>query len=391
VQLGTQVFAAESALDDTEEKWDFLRRAALATGAFPFAFRVIDLIRDISDFARADLNLSRHEETKRFSYTDGGVFQNEPLGLAKELVDQSPPSQDSNARFYLFVAPGSKPSQVVRTFCAENADLFRTATRLIASIREQAAFQDWIETEKTNQRVKLFEDGARLLQKLFKQVEPAYTSAFAKAMTDILPEASQERSEQHPNISESLQDARNRLRNRFKREYDSLPDQSKEPWLDTILFLKTAAGLTKKDQMEVYSVTVESCQLAGGALSAFAGFFEKAYRQHDYDLGRVAAREFICKLNKTSFANAATLGPIDYGAATEQITIRHELDGLKLDSMDRKVRICFRNRLRARFRDLMQQSPLKLWIFGPPLRCLADFFIVRPWLDSLLQLRTNRS
>src|SRR5258708_19248471 len=96
VQLGTQVFAAESALDDTEEKWDFLRRAALATGAFPFAFRVIDLIRDISDFARADLNLSRHEETKRFSYTDGGVFQNKPLGLSKDLVDQSPPSQHTN-------------------------------------------------------------------------------------------------------------------------------------------------------------------------------------------------------------------------------------------------------------------------------------------------------
>ena len=52
-------------------------------------------------------NLQRGQETRRlpFAYTDGGVLQNQPLGMAKNLVDLNHHHQHQENRFYLFVSP----------------------------------------------------------------------------------------------------------------------------------------------------------------------------------------------------------------------------------------------------------------------------------------------
>ncbi len=75
--------------DDNFQVWDRIRAMAVACGAFPIAFRVQDLVRNIAEYASPYLvqSIWRGQSTTVFTYTDGGVFQNEPLGMAKNLVE----------------------------------------------------------------------------------------------------------------------------------------------------------------------------------------------------------------------------------------------------------------------------------------------------------------
>jgi Patatin-like phospholipase len=103
-----QLYAKVDSSSDTLDFWEPLRNAAVSCGAFPFAFRVKDLVRHRSEFDSPNVVFPMPFET--FTYTDGGVFQNEPLGLAKNLVDEVDQHVNTDSRFYLFIAPHVKGS-----------------------------------------------------------------------------------------------------------------------------------------------------------------------------------------------------------------------------------------------------------------------------------------
>ena len=91
--------------------WDSIRATAVACGAFPVAFRVQDLVRNIVEYTSPWLVRAVWGglASTTFTYTDGGVFQNEPLGMAKNLVEQVPGGRLNAAqRGYLFIAPKPK-------------------------------------------------------------------------------------------------------------------------------------------------------------------------------------------------------------------------------------------------------------------------------------------
>lgn len=137
--------------------WEILRNCSLSSGAFPFAFEAKKICRypGKGEFAGRAVNV--------YTYTDGGVFENEPLGLAKKLaewLDEKAKSTDNNAnttnenskhdessRFYLYVAPGNKNSTANINFGrtrTEQVDLWTTLKSLLSAIFHQARFQDWI-------------------------------------------------------------------------------------------------------------------------------------------------------------------------------------------------------------------------------------------------------
>ncbi|WP_103669131.1 patatin-like phospholipase family protein [Pseudanabaena sp. BC1403] len=128
--------------------WQKLRECSVSSGAFPFAFEVRKITRcpGKGEFAG--------RESNTYSYTDGGVFENEPLGLAKKLaewVDDKESSitekthEEPNKHFYLYVAPGNKTSTSNINFGrTEQIDLWTTLKALLAAIFNQARFQDWI-------------------------------------------------------------------------------------------------------------------------------------------------------------------------------------------------------------------------------------------------------
>ncbi|MCA6604139.1 MAG: patatin-like phospholipase family protein [Pseudanabaena sp. M007S1SP1A06QC] len=135
--------------------WKKLRECSLSSGAFPFAFEAKKITRcpGKGEFSGREGNT--------YTYTDGGVFENEPLGLAKKLAEcldkkarisgnnadtsNENIKNDESSRVYLYVAPGHKTSTANTNFGrTQGVDLWTTFQSLIAAIFHQARFQDWI-------------------------------------------------------------------------------------------------------------------------------------------------------------------------------------------------------------------------------------------------------
>lgn len=283
---------------DTLNAWAPWREAAVSCGAFPFAFRVKELHRTEEEYTRHHRDKWAPPAERDFAYTDGGVFQNEPLGLAKNLVDEIDHHQNVDSRFYLYVAPGAKSSDVNEKFSAATATFLPTAQALVRAVLNQAKFQDWIDAEAVNNQISLFNTRAMQLF-LAMRVPPA---AGAPDLTAILQTAANVLlpglfSRQPLPELDTREQASSRLSEQFAQEYAELQHHrgqaTADAWIDSILVLEVAAELNFKDEMTIYGITATYDELGGGGLFAFEGFFARALREHDYNLGRQKAREFL--------------------------------------------------------------------------------------------------
>jgi hypothetical protein len=373
--------------DDQFDFWDALRNAAVSCGAFAFAFRVIDVIRHASEFTRPSLE-TQISPTQLFSYTDGGTFQNEPLGLAKNLVDLTDNHQNVETRFYLYVAPGVKSSVANSDFTAAGANFRETGLRLISAIFGQARFQDWVFAEKTNASIEVFNDQARAAMQLFNQDSAAATkraTAFQTAIGTLLPDLFDSRPEPRPGepALEPLETARDRVKSQWADEYNSLPAANRDAWLDTVLALESAAQLGMREEMAIYGITASKNELASTELTSFAGFFDRRYRDHDYDVGRSKARQF---LTNPALNQAHQIGPIRYPNPDPLRAIDVQLDGLTLDRMDRQPREQVRDRLCDRAHEMMAELNIGAGPLGGAVRQAIDAGFITPFLNKLLHL-----
>lgn len=147
--------------------WSQLREITLSSGAFPFAFgtRQIERHSDQSPYPRG-LYSSRDSDQKlaafpndsdpfagKYVYTDGGVFENEPVGLAMALIESlygGESAVNDPDRYFLFIAPGARkadndPFRTIKMSSSEaRPDHLSVAKALIAAIMGQSRFQEWI-------------------------------------------------------------------------------------------------------------------------------------------------------------------------------------------------------------------------------------------------------
>jgi hypothetical protein len=288
--------------DDRAEMWEAIRGAAVACGAFPVAFRVQDLLRNIVEYQDSpflDATLWGGTPSRYFAYTDGGVFQNEPLGMAKTLVEMLPGGHlNADQRGYMFIAPQPKKSAEVpyttsstanpaHFFGAANANYKGLAVRLIGSVIGQSQFQDWMTAEGVNDKLRLLDERADQLQALF--FNGTLTAAAINPVSLALLQALfAENNVMTASSSANLSAARTQLKQQYATEYARFdPDTaSADAWLDAVLVLELAAGLHEKEEMLIYDFIADTELLAGNQLEAFEGFFDVSYRKHDYDYGR---------------------------------------------------------------------------------------------------------
>lgn len=288
-----QILFALGPATDTAADWTPVSKAAVACGAFPFAFRPQDLSRSQAEYADPFL-LPFTQSPRNFTYTDGGVFQNQPIGMAKNLVDEIDQHQNSQSRSYLFVSPHPvDPS--LGTITGASATFKVLTGALVNAVYNQAGFRDWIEAESVNDAVNLLNQRAGQLLALFKN-----GTLQAAAVRDLTTSLLQ----QFRLSAATLDAARAQLRSQFAKEYGDLSSSmgasAAEVWLDTVLLLELAADLHEKDEMYIYSVAADPKDLAGGGFFAFLGFLNRSFRDHDYDLGRQKAQTFLGSLNQVS-------------------------------------------------------------------------------------------
>ena len=368
--------------DDTLDTWEPLRLACVSCGAFAFAFRVVDLVRHASEYADSNL-ISKILPTDLFTYTDGGTFQNEPLGMAKDLVDLVDNHQNVDSRFYLFVSPGGRGSTANRDFHEAQSDFLTTGQVLIGAIFNQSRFQDWARAEKVNQNINLLNERAVSLQRdLMKNPgDDGYIDfqnlvlAATTLLGVLFPKGLGP-------TDETRASAWSRLQQQFKTEYDALRglkgQQAADTWIDSVLAFETAAQLGPKDEMRIYGITADNEELASFELTSFAGFFDQRYREHDYDVGRTKAQAFL--------NNPGLLGPIRYKPEAIH-PIDKSFNNLQLENMDPRVRERVRDRLRDRAHKIMAELKIGYQgLSGGAVREAIDLGFIKPQLDKLFKL-----
>jgi predicted acylesterase/phospholipase RssA len=174
---GKAVLKEKKLEDDTWEnsrdiKWSDLREAGISSGAFPLAFPMRSISRvGAGKFSQRD-SQKKEQDTPdsihkgNYLYTDGGVFENEPVGMARALVDHNQDENDNVTRYYLLVKPGErKPSE--DPFLNQEENLLTTAIALFGAIFQQAQFQDWIMKEIDSPLLTITSNDSELIGDVF--------------------------------------------------------------------------------------------------------------------------------------------------------------------------------------------------------------------------------
>jgi predicted acylesterase/phospholipase RssA len=377
--------------DDRQQVWDTIRAAAVACGAFPVSFRVQDLVRNIVEYTSPWLDPTawNHQASTTFTYTDGGVFQNEPLGMAKNLVEQVPGGRlNADQRGYLFIAPKQKssgaaknspdPDPTVPYFDAAVANYKLLASRLADSVIGQSEFQDWSVAEGYNDQLILLDERAGELQRLF--LSGTLTPGITLPVSDVLLKSFFAAGNQMTQASVSdLNAARTQLRQQYAREYAQFSGQTAlaDAWLDTVLVLERAARLHEKEEMLIYDFVAEPKLLASSGLMAFAGFFDVSYRKHDYDYGRSVAQLQLSEYQKAPnsvFSNLHwTPKPID--------PIDQKLNGIQMAQVDKTKRQKVYEQIKAAANELLQELNVNAAI-----RTALMWFYVQGQIKKMLAL-----
>lgn len=386
------LFSMDKASSDRPDLWETIRSTAVACGAFPVAFRVQDLYRNVLDFPSPwlDKNLWAGAPSRYFTYTDGGVLQNEPLGMAKNLVDMLPGGHlNAEQRGYLFVAPQPKQSSEVpyttsvsadpgSAFGSANASYKGLVERLAGSVIGQAAFQDWIVAEQVNENLKELDERAYQLQALFLagQLTAAQASPVSGALLRAFFQAG---GVMTPGAIVSLQAAHDQLKKQYALEYSKFgaDTATADAWIDSVLVLELAAGLHEKEEMLIYDFVADPQMLAGDGLDAFGGFFEVAYRKHDYDYGRTMGQQKLVAYRGqpgSVFANLHwTPKPID--------PINPSLNNLQMSSVDKTKRQQVYGQISAAGAALLQELGVNAIV-----RKGVMMFFIQPQIKKMLAL-----
>jgi hypothetical protein len=375
-QFTREVVASRS---DTAEFWEPLRQAAVASGAFPGAFRAQDVLRsakkESDDYSPENLEPWDGDPTT-FTYSDGGILQNQPLGMAKNLVDRIDQHLNQDQRFYLFVSPHAKDPVVNDAFHAANADYLHLFRRLLNVVMGQSGFEDWITARGVNDRVALLDARAEGLKTaiLLGEIDVVCLAKTAESLLTLFFPNDRHLS---PGATEpeTLVEAQTRIADQYKKEVsdlDGVPGRANS-FRDAVLAFETAAGLGARDFMTIYGVIATESELAGAGLQAFLGFFDQRFRDHDYDVGRTHAQKI---LRDSALSQPGALGP--FRCAWSDIRpIDSRLDGLKLSQVPVSDLQTFKAGVRKRLNGILRE----LW--GPyvslPAQPMADLI-----LDSAL-------
>lgn len=294
--------------------WKDMCETAIASGAFPVAFRPTAVNHSVEEYGtklpedektwvegQTYVDWGKRGSPRLFAHSDGGVLQNQPLGIAKDLVDAAvqarairdvkgaeQANRDSEDRLYVFVAPHSVKSSAEELISSkisiwnELQVLFRVYTR-------QAMFHDWITAEGVNQKIRLLDLRADELadEIIANNVTVATLQSAAQELNTLLM----------PN--DRLQRFA-RLKDQYRVRYTEVEQKrglaAANAFIEGIATLEAAAQLDDQDKMKIVAVIAdEKKELMGSGLAAFVGFFNQKFRMHDYWMGRVKARKYLLR------------------------------------------------------------------------------------------------
>lgn len=303
--------------------WEELKEAAVASAAFPLAFPPRRISRDPDDYPGALLEDPEKDGVEMW-YADGGLLDNRPVGLAKELVERDPDHGTDDWR-YIVVDPyleDDGASERIRP--AELDSPARTAERVVRALMGGGAARDWATAQKTNARLQILDRLVRHLPRLSSRLDDPDAVGLGRDIGRLAEDVAEmkvavaRRSHGSPgggdpvvdyleeNLSRILADPRYR---NVLAEAETRAGRTR--MAKTVFILESAAGLRDKDPMDLYLVAPPTGErLAGAFLGNFGGFFNREWRVADFRAGRRDARRLL---------TGPLGGLIDYEEAEEEV------------------------------------------------------------------------
>lgn len=354
-------------VDASDPVWERIRTSALASAAFPFAFPPVRLSRPDSDYPQACFSEAVSGERDMW-FADGGLFANEPIGLAKRLVESAPDYRSAEWR-YVLVDPDLSEREAR---LAPPASLDDVAGALTHAVLGQAAAQDWVEATETNLRVELFEALVARLPEIADGLCDPDALELGLHIGQLAEEVAEWRSQRSGGGEDSalaLLDAtvaRIESDPRFEPVLARVSTRAARTRLAKLIFVLEAAGdLRDKQVLPLYLVAPRADEpLAGSFLGNFGGFLDPEWRAHDFAAGRrdgarLLARHFsdVLDVRGDPEALAPELGERP-SLATAPRQARERLD----EYVDRET---------ARLLDSMRPGPVAAalgWLWKPAIR-----------------------
>lgn len=332
--------------------WASIKQAAITSGAFPAAFPPRIVSRRDSDRPYAEFEYLQFPEGTAFplamTFCDGGVFDNEPIGLARKLVEGCRDYRRPGSE-YRYVVIDHDLSRNAWQPCSPPTNIGDALGAVAGAIMEQGASKDYLRAQKINDHANSQRVAA------VGQLRPMIDAANAAGNNQIQPLADRltrtleeaiaihffSQSDQ-PTADEIAQEvARQRGRVSISPDYAAslggLDARARSVMIDAIVISEATAGLLDKGLLDINivapptPVSPNELVLAGAFLWNFGGFFERSWRQHDFDCGRRDARQTLTADMEFSYPADpdANYVPLPVQSGTKYVSQQRRADLLK--------------------------------------------------------------
>lgn len=320
--------------------WEEIRQAAVASASFPFAFPPRRLERRGSHFRGSVL-----EDLGDIDlwYTDGGLFNNEPVRLAKRLVARAG-SEDDDWRF-VFVDPTLRdpPAGDVAEAAAPDSAV-QVAGLVTRALLGQGSAKDWIRANRTNERLAILDSLVDRLPEIADSLTDPEAFELGRSVGEMAESVCEWRlvcgggrsrrargpSEGTDPVLELLEQSLGRIERRYASVLARVSSRAARSRLAKLIFLiEAAGGLDDKEELPLHLIA-PGRRLAGDFLGNFGGLFSREWREADYRAGRRDARRLL----ETSLADIVEYEPADE-AEYEVPEIVGSIDALKPDQRRR--------------------------------------------------------
>lgn len=314
--------------------WERLRRAAVASAAFPLALPPRALRRRKAEYAGARFagpdapgrpeagagrearpeagraavgnpDLEADPESLRMWYADGGLFDNEPVGLAKSMVERFPDHRTAEWRYILVDPYMEGGSDRDGGGLDPSGSTARAGAMVARALLGHAAARDWIQANKVNARLEILQALVARIPDLGDRIRDPDALGIGRAVGELAERVAEmkvavRRGPAPPAgdpvvayLDENL--ARIQDDPRFRPAFEGIGARAVRTRVAKLIFvLESAAGLRDKDVMPLYLVAPpEGERLAGQRLGNFGGFLHRPWRAHDFRAGRRDARRLL--------------------------------------------------------------------------------------------------
>jgi len=292
-----------------EVPWSLLTDSAVATGNFPLAFLPEGLMRSASDYSTenppAQVAPASPPGTPYFphglAFIDGGMFDNEPLGMAINFAAEADAGRPDPERLFLLVHPNVTLSDHRDAtddkvgYLSDELGLAAQAKRLLSMLMTENAASDWVRANKVNDRATWRDEFVGALGTIVKGTEVADPQALIDGLDGLADTIARKRAKTGPDAYRA--NAVRLIQREVQGIYEGLgaagqpPSRRQRIFLLILFILDHVADLQGKAALWLEVIGHDpDLPLAGAQVSGFAGFFNEQWRGYDYRRGRADAR-----------------------------------------------------------------------------------------------------